>query len=153
MLVLLQTLFKHRKGEICRVSVALMHCNCKTSSERAEGRKGIALRSRCLPKHALLKALSAVSACSGGSDWETIHVLQINNDTGAATVLNDTLNNVKFSSTAWSPDSKVCSRSAIRVLRLNPETFTCLTHNTSFTNQYGLVSLCVIVWTTPASMF
>ena len=45
--------------------------------------------------------------CSGGSDWETIHVLKINNDTGAVTVLNDTLNNVKFSGTAWSPDNKV----------------------------------------------
>lgn len=34
-------------------------------------------------------------------------MLQINNDTGAVTALNDTLNNVKFSGTAWSPDSKV----------------------------------------------
>ena len=45
--------------------------------------------------------------CSGGSDWEVIKVLSINNDTGAVTYLNDTLNNVKFSSTAWSPDNKV----------------------------------------------
>nr|QOL01125.1 putative extracellular protein CSOL_049 [Pseudococcomyxa simplex] len=51
-------------------------------------------------------SLVAYNIASGGSDWETIHVLQINNDTGAVTALNDTLNNVKFSGTAWSPDNK-----------------------------------------------
>ena len=34
-------------------------------------------------------------------------MLSINNDTGAVTFLNDTLSNVKFSNTAWSPDNKV----------------------------------------------
>ncbi|BDA42018.1 Prolyl endopeptidase [Coccomyxa sp. Obi] len=50
-------------------------------------------------------SLVAYSIASGGSDWESIHVLEIN-ETGAVTYLNDTLNNVKFSSTAWSPDNK-----------------------------------------------
>ena len=47
--------------------------------------------------------------CSGGSDWESIRVLRVN-ETGGVTYLNDTLNNVKFSSTAWSPDNKVCQQ-------------------------------------------
>ena len=33
-------------------------------------------------------------------------MLRIANSTGEVTYLNDTLNNVKFSTTAWSPDNK-----------------------------------------------
>ncbi len=49
----------------------------------------------------------ALAARSGGSDWNSIKVLRVDNATGAPIFLNDTLNNVKFSTTAWSPDNKV----------------------------------------------
>lgn len=49
--------------------------------------------------------------CSAGSDWETIKLMRIN-ATGAPEALPDTLVNVKFSSTAWTPDDKVCAQAA-----------------------------------------
>ena len=42
----------------------------------------------------------------GGSDWQKIMVKEIAAD-GSSKLLNDTLQNVKFSTTAWAPDSKV----------------------------------------------
>ena len=62
----------------------------------------------------LRRADTGLSWCSGGSDWEIIKVLSISNDTGAVTYLNDTLNNVKFSNTAWSPDNKACTPHMLR---------------------------------------
>ena len=44
--------------------------------------------------------------CRGGSDWERIKILEVNQN-GTSQELNDTLGNVKFSATAWAPDSKV----------------------------------------------
>ena len=43
---------------------------------------------------------------SAGSDWETIKMMRIN-ATGGPEALPDTLVNVKFSSTGWTPDDKV----------------------------------------------
>lgn len=43
---------------------------------------------------------------SGGSDWRTVRVVQIDNTTGAGTLLDDELKYVKFSNEAWTPDSK-----------------------------------------------
>lgn len=60
--------------------------------------------------------------CSGGSDWESIRVLRIN-ETGGVTFLNDTLNNVKFSSTAWSPDNKVWEQTSCPQYRRKPREF------------------------------
>ena len=48
----------------------------------------------------------AYSLSSGGSDWRTIHFLAIAQD-GSATELSDKLQNVKFSSMAWTHDGKV----------------------------------------------
>ncbi|MCJ1354271.1 MAG: hypothetical protein MMC33_004258 [Icmadophila ericetorum] len=48
----------------------------------------------------------AYSISSGGSDWQKILIKQINPD-GSSFMLNDTLSNVKFSTTAWAPDNKV----------------------------------------------
>ena len=47
-----------------------------------------------------------LAPCSGGSDWQKILLLEVNLD-GSTKQLNDTLRNVKFSTTAWAPDSKV----------------------------------------------
>lgn len=47
-------------------------------------------------------------ACSGGSDWRTIYVGSIDPVTGVMTTLKDKLVNVKFSSTQWTADKKVC---------------------------------------------
>ena len=44
--------------------------------------------------------------CRGGSDWERIKILEVNQN-GTSQEMNDTLGNVKFSATAWAPDSKV----------------------------------------------
>ena len=44
--------------------------------------------------------------CRGGSDWQRIMLKEISPD-GSSKLLNDTLSNVKFSNTAWAPDSKV----------------------------------------------
>ena len=44
--------------------------------------------------------------CRGGSDWERIKILEVNQK-GTSQEMNDTLGNVKFSATAWAPDSKV----------------------------------------------
>ena len=51
-------------------------------------------------------SIMAYSLSSGGSDWRTIHFLTIAED-GAATELPDKLENVKFSSMAWTHDGKV----------------------------------------------
>ncbi|KAK9846656.1 hypothetical protein WJX81_008596 [Elliptochloris bilobata] len=50
--------------------------------------------------------LIAYNVASAGSDWETIKLMRINNATGAAEALPDTLADVKFSSTGWTPDDK-----------------------------------------------
>jgi len=44
-------------------------------------------------------------ARSAGSDWETIKLMRVDS-AGAVTQLPDTLNDVKFSSTGWTPDDK-----------------------------------------------
>jgi len=41
---------------------------------------------------------------SGGSDWVTVHVMSIDQETGAPTKLADELKHVKFSSLAWTHD-------------------------------------------------
>ena len=43
---------------------------------------------------------------SGGSDWRTIHVMRIDQETGESERLSDKLENVKFSSMAWTHDNK-----------------------------------------------
>ena len=45
--------------------------------------------------------------CSGGSDWRTIKVKQIDVETGDAKDMEDHLEHVKFSSIAWTHDNKV----------------------------------------------
>ena len=45
--------------------------------------------------------------CSGGSDWRTIQLLEVDLDTGDAKDLQDKLEHVKFSATAWTHDNKV----------------------------------------------
>ncbi|CAK0747901.1 hypothetical protein CVIRNUC_001798 [Coccomyxa viridis] len=47
----------------------------------------------------------AYAISSGGSDWERIKILEVNQN-GTSQEMNDTLGNVKFSATAWAPDSK-----------------------------------------------
>lgn len=51
-------------------------------------------------------SIMAYSLSDGGSDWRTIHFLSIAED-GSATELPDKLQNVKFSSMAWTHDGKV----------------------------------------------
>ena len=65
----------------------------------------------CKPSAIMLRILRFLPApCSGGSDWQKILLLEVNQN-GSTTQLNDTLDNVKFSTTAWAPDSKVsCPR-------------------------------------------
>ena len=63
---------------------------------------------------------SRSSLCRGGSDWERIKILEVNQD-GTSQELNDTLGNVKFSATAWAPNSKVI-RLACQSLTGRPET-------------------------------
>ena len=46
------------------------------------------------------------SLSSGGSDWQTIHVMSIDQETGASIKLDDKLDFVKFSSMAWTHDHK-----------------------------------------------
>lgn len=46
------------------------------------------------------------SLSSGGSDWQTIHLMSIDPETGAGTKLEDKLEYVKFSSMAWTHDHK-----------------------------------------------
>ena len=58
------------------------------------------------PTEMLCTTSEQLALCSGGSDWQKIMIKQINPD-GSSTMLNDTLGNVKFSNTAWAPDSKV----------------------------------------------
>ncbi|KAK9832937.1 hypothetical protein WJX74_002405 [Apatococcus lobatus] len=50
-------------------------------------------------------SIMAYSLSSGGSDWRTIHFMTIAED-GSATELADKLENVKFSSMAWTHDGK-----------------------------------------------
>jgi len=45
-------------------------------------------------------------ANSGGSDWVTIHVISVDQASGAATKLSDELIHAKFSSLAWTHDHK-----------------------------------------------
>ena len=45
--------------------------------------------------------------CSGGSDWRTTKLKRVDPATGAAEDLEDALEHVKFSSTAWTHDNKV----------------------------------------------
>ena len=54
----------------------------------------------------LLQPSSVCLSCRGGSDWERIKILEMNQN-GTSKELNDTLGNVKFSATAWAPNSKV----------------------------------------------
>ena len=51
--------------------------------------------------------LMAYTLSSGGSDWVSIKVLTVDQDTGATTHLEDKLEYVKFSSLAWTHDHKV----------------------------------------------
>ena len=51
----------------------------------------------------------AYTLSSGGSDWVSIKVLTIDQQTGESTDLNDKLEYVKFSSLAWSHDHQVAS--------------------------------------------
>lgn len=44
--------------------------------------------------------------CSGGSDWRTIKVKEIDLGTGSAKDLDDVLEHVKFSPIAWTHDNK-----------------------------------------------
>lgn len=50
--------------------------------------------------------LMAYTLSSGGSDWVSIKVLTVDQDTGATTDLEDKLEYVKFSSLAWTHDHK-----------------------------------------------
>ena len=43
---------------------------------------------------------------SAGSDWQTMRVVRLDHETGAATPLPDVLTGVKYSTTAWTPDNK-----------------------------------------------
>ena len=45
--------------------------------------------------------------CSGGSDWRTVKLKQIDLQTGDTADLDDVLEHVKFSPIAWSHDNKV----------------------------------------------
>lgn len=47
----------------------------------------------------------AYTLSSGGSDWRTLHVMQIDAN-GVPTPLSDELDNIKFSSIAWTHDNK-----------------------------------------------
>jgi hypothetical protein len=56
--------------------------------------------------------LTSMPRRSGGSDWRTIHVMRIDQETGESERLSDKLENVKFSSMAWTHDNKACNRAA-----------------------------------------
>jgi prolyl oligopeptidase len=47
----------------------------------------------------------AMATSSGGSDWRTVTVSKINQETGERTQLPDVLNNVKFTSLSWTHDN------------------------------------------------
>ncbi|KAK9846257.1 hypothetical protein WJX81_000149 [Elliptochloris bilobata] len=51
-------------------------------------------------------ALMAYRESSAGSDWQTMRVVRLDNETGAATPLRDVLTGVRYSTTAWTPDNK-----------------------------------------------
>ena len=48
----------------------------------------------------------AYSLSSGGSDWRVVRFLSVASETGLTSDLPDKLENVKFSSMAWSHDDK-----------------------------------------------
>ena len=60
--------------------------------------------------------LMAYTLSSGGSDWVTIHLLSVDQQTGQTTDKQDKLEYVKFSSLAWTHDHKVSK-------------YGCFTHN------------------------
>ena len=60
-------------------------------------------------------SIMAYSLSDGGSDWRTIQFLSIGKD-GSATELPDKLQNVKFSSMAWTHDGKVTRLHCLAVL-------------------------------------
>lgn len=51
-------------------------------------------------------SLWAYSLSSGGTDWRQVHFKRINQETGETEELADVLTKVKFSSLAWTHDSK-----------------------------------------------
>ena len=51
--------------------------------------------------------LMAYTLSSGGSDWVSIKVLTVHQETGDTSALDDKLEFVKFSSLAWTHDHKV----------------------------------------------
>lgn len=50
--------------------------------------------------------LLAYALSSGGSDWRTVHVLTVDQTTGAPAPLADKLEHVKFTSLAWTHEGK-----------------------------------------------
>lgn len=50
--------------------------------------------------------LMAYALSSGGSDWRTVHVLAVDQASGAPSPLADKLEHVKFTSLAWTHDGK-----------------------------------------------
>lgn len=48
----------------------------------------------------------AYALSSGGSDWQRVRALQINQESGGPTLLEDELHHVKFSSLAWTHDGR-----------------------------------------------
>jgi prolyl oligopeptidase len=48
----------------------------------------------------------AYSLSSGGSDWRTVHLMCIDQESGKRTDLEDKLEHVKFSGLTWTHDHK-----------------------------------------------
>ncbi len=63
--------------------------------------------------------------CSGGSDWRTIHVMRIDQASGKAERLSDTLEHVKFTSMAWTHDNKARTCIASHTHLNKSETWSC----------------------------
>ena len=67
--------------------------------------------------------LLTYSISKGGSDWQELKMMRIDQSSGKAEELKDVLKHVKFSSTAWTHDHKVRqSSSGLQCLLANPPT-------------------------------
>ena len=51
----------------------------------------------------------AYELASGGSDWHTMRIMRIDAATGFGTDLDEALQHIKFSTTAWTHDNKVAA--------------------------------------------
>ena len=61
----------------------------------------------CEKSESVLSLMHLNGPCSGGSDWRTVKLKQIELETGDTTDLEDVLEHVKFSPIAWTHDNKV----------------------------------------------